>query len=125
MFFISDSFAQEAASVAATPDFSFASFVPLLAIFGIFYLLIIRPQSKKMKEHQEMINSLKVGRKVITNSGFKGIVRRVDDKNNEVDVEIADNVIVTMVKGYIADFTEEEKAKLAKSEGKISNKKTK
>lgn len=101
--FISPAFAQETA-VAASSEFSFASFVPLIAIFVIFYFLIIRPQTKKMKEHQEMINNLKIGNKVITNGGIVGVVKDVLTKENMVEVEISEGVNVKILKNYVSEL---------------------
>jgi preprotein translocase subunit YajC len=103
--FISDSFAQEVATTAATnPEFSLSSFVPLIAIFAVFYFLIVRPQSKKMKEHQNLVNNLKSGNKVITNGGIIGVVKDVDQKEGLVEVEIAEGVTVKILKQYVADL---------------------
>ena len=73
--FIGDAFAQvsEVAATPAAPENSFTSFIPLVLIFAIFYFLIVRPQSKKMKEHQALINNLKIGNKVITSGGIVGL----------------------------------------------------
>jgi preprotein translocase subunit YajC len=103
--FISDSFAQEVATTAAAnPEFSLSSFVPLIAIFAVFYFLIVRPQSKKMKEHQNLVNNLKSGNKVITNGGIIGVVKDVDQKEGLVEVEIAEGVTVKILKQYVADL---------------------
>lgn len=112
-FLISDSFAQASEAVAAAPaqEFSFASFVPLLLIFAVFYFLIIRPQSKKMKEHQDLVNNLKIGNKVITNGGIIGVVKEVYPKENQVEIEISDDVNVKFLKNYVADLIQEEKTK--------------
>ena len=72
-------------------------FIPLILIFVIFYFFLIRPQQKKVKEHKSMIESLKRGDKVITSGGITGIVERVID-NDKVEVEIAENVKVEIVK---------------------------
>lgn len=105
--FISPAFAQEAA--AAAPDaFSFTSFVPLIAIFVIFYFLIIRPQSKKMKDHQALVNNLKTGTKVVTNGGIVGVVKDVFPKENQVEVEIAEGVRVKILKNYVSDVVSDE-----------------
>lgn len=122
-FFISDSFAQETvSSVAAAPDFSFGSFVPLVLIFVIFYFLIIRPQSKKMKDHENLVKSLKVGNKVVTSGGFIGTVHKVEADKNEIEIELAEGVVVKMLKNYVSDITAAEKEKLEKKE-KTKNKK--
>ena len=72
-------------------------FIPLILIFVIFYFFLIRPQQKKVKEHKAMVESLKRGDKVITSGGITGTVERLID-NDKVEVEIADNVKVEIVK---------------------------
>ena len=72
-------------------------FIPLILIFVIFYFFLIRPQQKKVKEHKAMVESLKRDDKVITSGGITGTVERLID-NDKVEVEIADNVKVEIVK---------------------------
>ena len=72
-------------------------FIPLILIFVIFYFFLIRPQQKKVKEHKTMVENLKRGDKVITSGGIAGTVERLID-NDKVEVEIADNVKVEIVK---------------------------
>ena len=72
-------------------------FIPLILIFVIFYFFLIRPQQKKVKEHKTMVESLKRSDKVITSGGITGTVERLID-NDKVEVEIADNVKVEIVK---------------------------
>ena len=72
-------------------------FIPLILIFVIFYFFLIRPQQKKVKEHKAMVEGLKRGDKVITSGGITGTVERLIDKD-KVEVEIADNVKVEIVK---------------------------
>ena len=79
----------------------FGQFIPLLLIFGIMYFLLIRPQQKKMKEHQAMVNGLRRGDKVVTAGGMFGKVVKVHDEG-EVEVEVADGVKVRMVQSTIA-----------------------
>ena len=74
-----------------------AQFIPLILIFVIFYFFLIRPQQKKVKEHKAMVEGLKRGDKVITSGGITGTVERLID-NDKVEVEIADNVKVEIVK---------------------------
>ena len=64
------------------------SFLPLILIFGVFYILLIRPQQKKVKLHREMLNNIKRGDKIITSGGIIGQVNKVND-NRELIVEIA------------------------------------
>ena len=72
-------------------------FIPLILIFVIFYFFLIRPQQKKVKEHKAMVEGLKRGDKIITSGGITGIVERLID-NDKVEVEIAENVKVEIVK---------------------------
>ena len=73
-------------------------FIPLILIFVIFYFFLIRPQQKKVKEHKAMVESLKRGDKVVTSGGITGTVERLID-NDKVEVEIADNVTVEVIRG--------------------------
>jgi len=94
-------------SQASSPSsITIGSFVPLILIFGVFYFLIIRPQNKKIKDHQEMVNNLKIGTKVITNSGIIGVVKDIDDKENQIEVEISQGVIVKMLRNSVNDLAE-------------------
>ena len=72
-------------------------FIPLILIFVIFYFFLIRPQQKKVKEHRAMVESLKKGDKIVTSGGITGTITRVID-NDKVEVEIAENVKVEIVK---------------------------
>lgn len=73
---------------------------PLLLIFLIFYLLLIRPQQKKQREHQKMIENLKVGDEVLTSGGLYG--RIVDVKKDVLTVELAPNTRVRVARSCIA-----------------------
>ena len=75
-----------------------SQFIPLLLIFIIFYFFLIRPQQKKVKEHKAMVENLKKGDKIVTSGGITGTISRVID-NDKVEVEIADNVTVEVVRG--------------------------
>ena len=72
-------------------------FIPLILIFVIFYFFLIRQKQKKAKEHKIMVENLKRGDKVVTSGGITGIVERVID-NDKVEVEIAENILVQIVK---------------------------
>ncbi|SIN96596.1 preprotein translocase subunit YajC [Vannielia litorea] len=79
----------------------FESIVPLILIFGIMYFLLIRPQQKKLKQHQAMVAALRRGDQIITQGGIVGKVVKVRDEN-EVEVEIAEGVKVRVVKSTVA-----------------------
>ena len=78
-------------------DAGIGQFIPLILIFVIFYFFLIRPQQKKVKEHKAMVEGLKRGDKVVTSGGITGTITRVVD-NDKVEVEIADNVTVEVVR---------------------------
>jgi|TARA_B110000037_G_scaffold18280_1_gene18968 preprotein translocase subunit YajC len=75
---------------------------PLL-IIGIFYMLVFRPQQKKMKEHQNMVNNLAKGDEVVTAGGLIGKVTKIKADSNEVEVELAKDVRVNVVQATISD----------------------
>lgn len=79
---------------------SLGMFLPMILVFGIFYVLMIRPQQKARKKQQEMVNNLKRGDEVITSSGIYGRVSNIVD--DIVTLEIADNVRIKMDKQQVA-----------------------
>lgn len=83
---------------------AFAQFVPLILIFLIMYFLLIRPQQKKVKEHQAMVAALRRGDTVITQGGVIGKVVKVKE-DNELELEIADGVKIRVVQNTIAAVT--------------------
>lgn len=80
---------------------AFAQFAPLVLIFLIMYFLLIRPQQKKMKEHQQMVENLRRGDQVVTQGGVIAKVSKVKE-DGELEVEIAEGVKVRVVKSTIA-----------------------
>ena len=93
-FFISNAYAQSAIS-----SDSLLSLAPLVIIFVVFYFLLIRPQSKRQKEHKELIGNLSTGDEVTTGGGMLGKVTEV--KDDFVKIQVADNVVVTVQKHTI------------------------
>lgn len=77
-----------------------ADLIMLMLIFGIMYFFLIRPQQKKLKEHQAMLEALRRGDQIVTQGGVIGKVVKVKD-DNEVEVEIAKGVTVRVVKSTI------------------------
>jgi preprotein translocase subunit YajC len=78
-----------------------ASFIPLILIFAIMYFLLIRPQQKRVKEHQKMVEALRRGDQIVTQGGVIGKVAKVKD-DGEIEVEIADGVRIRVVKSTVA-----------------------
>ncbi|MCB1351139.1 MAG: preprotein translocase subunit YajC [Rhodobacteraceae bacterium] len=96
--FATPAFAQAAGAPAGAGGL--ISFVPILLIFVIMYFLMIRPQQKKVKEHKAMVAALRRGDQVVTSGGLIGKVTKVAD--NEVELEIAPNVKVKVVRPTIS-----------------------
>jgi len=96
---ISPAYAQTAG--AGTGDI-FGMLFPLILVFVIFYLLVFRPQQKRMKEHQALLDSVKRGDTVVTAGGIIGKVVRIGNEG-ELKVEIADGVQVRVLKATITD----------------------
>jgi preprotein translocase subunit YajC len=113
--FISPAFAQGAADAAAGPSF-IIQLIPFVAIIAIMYFLIIRPQQQRMKAHQALIAGVKRGDVVVTSGGIIGKVVKVMD-NDEVEVEIAKEVRIRVVKSTIADI----RSKTEPSDAKPAN----
>ena len=75
--------------------------IPMVLIFGIMYFLLIRPQQKKLKEHQAMIEALRRGDQVVTAGGVIGKVTKVRD-DAEIELEIASGVVIRVMKHTIS-----------------------
>tara|TARA_A100001015_G_C14999598_1_gene717843 strand:- start:1541 stop:1825 length:285 start_codon:yes stop_codon:yes gene_type:complete len=80
---------------------AFGQLVPLILIFGIMYFLLIRPQQKKAKEHQAMVQAIRRGDQVVTQGGLIGKVSKVKD-DNELEVELSEGVKVRVVQSTIS-----------------------
>jgi preprotein translocase subunit YajC len=76
---------------------------PLLLIFGVFYFLLIRPQQQKQKQHKELLSKLKRGDRVVTAGGILGRITEVKDGADEVEVEVAANTRIRVLRGSIAE----------------------
>lgn len=88
-----------AAEAAPAAGGGFGAFIPLILIFVVFYFLLIRPQQKKAKEHQQFLANLKKGDTVVTSGGLYGTVTGLND--TVVTLEIADNVRVKVARSYV------------------------
>jgi preprotein translocase subunit YajC len=92
--------AQAAAGAAAGPGSFETMVIPMIAMFAIFYFLIIRPQSSRMKKHQAFLSSLKRGDQVLTSSGIFGSVTGITEKF--ITLEVAQGVQIRVSKSHIA-----------------------
>jgi preprotein translocase subunit YajC len=78
------------------------SLLPFVAIFVIMYFLILRPQQKKVKQHQELVKNVRRGDTVVTSGGLVGKITKVVD-DDQIEVEIADGVRVRQLRQMISD----------------------
>ena len=78
------------------------SLLPFILIFVIMYFLILRPQQKRVKQHQELVKNVRRGDSVVTNGGLIGKVTKVID-DDQIEVEVADGVRVRQMRQMITD----------------------
>lgn len=103
---ITNAFAQETVAAAAKQPSFLASIAPLVIIFAIFYFLVLRPQSKKMQEQQQMVTALTKGNKVMTNSGIYGTIKKVDQDSDTFELEIAKDVVIKINRNAVSELQE-------------------
>ena len=103
---ISPAFAQSAGGSAGI-----GQLLPFLLIFVVFYFFLIRPQQKRAKQHKAMIEGIKRGDKIVTSGGITGVVSKAVDGQDTVEVEIAKDVKVNVMRTMIADKPSEDAGK--------------
>ena len=114
---ISPAFAQSAAGGSG----SLASLLPFVLIFVVFYFFLIRPQQRRAKEHRQMVETLAKGDKIVTSGGLTGTVVKSVEGQDTVEVEIAKDVKVNVMRTMVADVREKKNApKQAPAEEKKS-----
>ncbi|GAB6040321.1 preprotein translocase subunit YajC [Endothiovibrio diazotrophicus] len=99
-FFIATAQAQEAAAGAAAQPGALETFLPLIVLFVIFYFMLIRPQSKRAKEHKAMVEALAKGDEVVTSGGLLGKVTKVSE--DFLTVEVAEGTEVKVQRQMVA-----------------------
>ena len=77
--------------------------IPMLLMVAIFYLLVIRPQQQRSKQHRELVQKVRRGDTVVTSGGFIAKVTRAADNADEIEVELADNMKVRVLKSTLMD----------------------
>ena len=97
---ISPAYAQAAG--AASQSDTLLTFLPMIAIFVVFYFLLIRPQQKKAKESRAMLDALEKGNEVVTAGGIVGRITRLTDQY--AAIEVAPNVEMTVQRGAISQL---------------------
>jgi preprotein translocase subunit YajC len=132
--FITDAYANGTISSHSTNDVVpvshevqsvWTSMVPIALIFVVFYFLLIRPQEKRRRLQETLVSSVKKGEEVLTNSGIFGVVVKINDADNTVEIEVAKDVQIKILKSAIADIInrkndqkkEEKASKVIKQKG--------
>jgi preprotein translocase subunit YajC len=77
--------------------------IPMLMVFVIFYFFMIRPQQQRMKQHRAAVDAIRRGDTVVTSGGIVGKVTKVAEGAAEIEVEIADNTRVRVIKNTVAE----------------------
>jgi preprotein translocase subunit YajC len=77
--------------------------LPILLMFVIFYFLLLRPQQQRAKQHRDMVANIRRGDVVVTGGGIIGKVTRVKEGDAEIEVEIAENTRVRLMRGTVAE----------------------
>lgn len=109
--FITPAYAQTAAASGGAGGFaSLVQFAPLVLIFIVFYFLLIRPSQQEQKKLKSRLATIKRGDKVVTGGGIVGTVKKAADGATEIDVEIAANVTVSVVRSTITSVLTPEPA---------------
>jgi preprotein translocase subunit YajC len=108
--FISNAYAQTATGGLPAGLGGLVQFAPLVLIFVVFYFLLIRPQQTQAKELKAKQAGLSRGDKIVTAGGIVGVVKKVTDGSAEVDVEIAPNVVVSVMRTTISQILSSVKA---------------
>jgi preprotein translocase subunit YajC len=92
----------QATGGAASPGDSMLTFLPMIAIFVVFYFLLIRPQQKKQKETRSMLDALEKGNEVVTTGGIVGKIVKLDEQY--ATIEVAPNVQMVVQRGAISQL---------------------
>ena len=113
---ISAAHAQDATGMVAAAT----QFLPLILIFAVFYFLLIRPQQQRQKQMKAMLAEIKRGDRIVTAGGILATVQRVKDGSDEIEVEIAPNVRVTVLRDTVSSVLKPVAANDAKAPAKAS-----
>ena len=117
------SFLLQTEGVADPTGGPFGMLLPLILIIGIMYFLMIRPQNKKQKETQKMLDALQKGDKVVTIGGIRGTIASVKKDSNTVVIKVDDNVKIEFNRSAVAGLTSEKTPRKEQAEASKSEKK--
>ncbi len=118
---IPSALAQDAAGAPPQPSLG-SSLIPIVLVVLVFYLLIYRPQKKRVDQHKEMVSSLKRGDRVVTAGGIIGKITKIEE-GDSIEVEIAPDVRVQVIKSTVSEVTQRSGGKQEESQSPGKNKK--
>jgi preprotein translocase subunit YajC len=121
--FFSNALASDAVTSATTGGLPalLSNAAPFIMMLAVFYFLLIRPNQKKLREHEDMVKSLRRGDKVVTAGGVIGVVSKVED-DNIVVLEIANEVKIRVIRDTISNVLTKSIANDNKADGKTAEK---
>ncbi len=93
--------AQQDQSMLVKIQSSLPSFLPIILIFGVFYFLIIRPQDKKRKQQQQLVDNLKIGQEVVTTAGIYGVISSLNTEKGTVKIKIDKSTEMEILKNAV------------------------
>lgn len=103
--FVSEALAQTTGTAAAAnPMGDIGFFVPLILVFIVMWFFMIRPQQKKQKAHQALVRAAKRGDRIVTSGGLIGTISKANEADNDVEVEIAKDVKIRVMRHAISDI---------------------
>lgn len=114
--FIETAYAMAPGGLGGDASSMFGSFLPIILIFLIFWLLVFRPQSKRAKAHRQLVADLKKGDDIFTDGGIRGTIQKVTD--DIVTLEIAPKVAIRIQRSRITEMVKEGKALPGAGKGK-------
>lgn len=105
---INSAIAQETVQAVAKQPSPWTSMIPLVLIMAVFYFLLIRPQQKKIKDHQLLVKTIAKGDQVVTNGGIHGEVSQIDEEKSIVYVIIAESVTIKIRQDMISEIVKKD-----------------
>lgn len=99
--------------------------IPMVLVFAVIYFLLIRPQEKRRRQQEDLIQGVKKGEEIVTNGGIFGIVSKINDSNDTVELEVAKDIYIKILKNSIMNITSRNKSETVKSDIKSKERKGK
>jgi len=115
LLYAADSAVPAAGAAPGQPSM-IASLMPLVLIFIVFYFMFIMPQRKEQKKLKEMMASLKVGDKVVTNAGIVGTISKILEKDDILVIKSGENTTINVLRPYVSRKVEKEEASPVQAE---------